>query len=84
LASRAECEELLAPDGTVIGHRSSITSGEAKVLAVLLRRDGGQIYAAADNNMPADQPGTSGKAPPLTLDQLEDLVRNDTWVTPAT
>jgi hypothetical protein len=63
LASRAECEELLAPDGTVIGHRSSITSGEAKVLAVLLRRDGGQIYAAADNNMHADQPALLGRPP---------------------
>ncbi|HXH79891.1 hypothetical protein [Nocardioides sp.] len=87
LSTRVQCEVLRAPDGTVSGRRSSTTSGLITNLEVVLQRDGGTVYAAAINNLDGGsdgQPGASADEPPLTLDQLEDLVRNDTWVMPAT
>jgi hypothetical protein len=53
---------------------------------VILRRDEGAVYAAAFNSVdhkPGPGSAVSADQPPLTLDQLEDLVRNDTWVRPA-
>ena len=50
---------------------------------VVLRRDGGTVYAASANTLDdkwgADSP-LSAESPPLTLDDLENLVRNDVWV----
>ena len=46
--------------------------------------DAGTVHAAADNTLHAEQSGASGQAPPLTSDQIEDLVRNATRVMPAT
>lgn len=87
LSSRAQCSELTTADGTLTGRRTSITSGSVTTLEVVLRRDGGTIYAAATNRLDPEQgqqsSGVSADQPPLTLDQLEDLVRNDTWVMPA-
>lgn len=87
LATRAQCTELFADDGTtLIGRRSSTTLGQVTTLEVVLRRDGGTVYAAAANTLDDKWGRTSpasAEAPPLTLDQLEDLVRNDTWVRPA-
>jgi hypothetical protein len=86
LVPRARCTELRAADGTLVGRRSSTTFGDVTTLEVVLRRDGGTVYAAAANTLD-EKPGRSSRAsaevPPLDLDQLEDLVRNDTWVMPA-
>lgn len=85
LATRAQCEELHTADGTVVGRRTTITSGAIIQLEVVMRRDGGSIYASATNTYAGwPQVGALSEAPPLTLDQLEALVRNDTWVRPAT
>jgi len=50
---------------------------------VVLRRDGGTVYAASANSLDdtwGPDSAVSAPRPPLTLDQLEALVRNDTWV----
>lgn len=87
LAPRAQCAELRAGDGTLVGRRSTTTFGDVTTLEVVLRRNGGIVYAAAANTL-AEKWGrtspASAEVPPLDLDQLEDLVRNDTWVMPAT
>jgi len=87
LSSRAQCAELYAADGALIGRRLSEVTGDVTRLEVVLRRNGGTIYGAStntfdDTGVPAARP--LAETPPLTLDQLEDLVRNDTWVMPAT
>lgn len=87
LAPRAQCSELFAADGTtVIGRHSSTSFGGLTTLEFVLRRNGGTVYAAATNSLD-DKPGAgsavSADLPPLTLDQLEGLVTNDTWVMPA-
>jgi hypothetical protein len=54
---------------------------------VALLRSDGIVYAAAANTVADKWDGsspTSSDRPPLSLDQLEELVRNDTWVMPAT
>lgn len=88
LAPRAQCSELFAADGTtVIGRRSSTSFGGRTTLEFVLRRNGGTVHAETTNSLD-DKPGAgspvSAERPPLTLDQLEALVRNDTWVKPAT
>ena len=52
----------------------------------MLRRDGGTVYGATANTLDDKWGRTSpasAEAPPLTLDHLEALLRNDTWVRPA-
>lgn len=82
LAARAQCDELTAPDGTLVGRRSSTTFGEVTTFEVVLRREGGTVYAAAANTLDRKwgrQSPASAETPPLTLAQLEALVRNDAW-----
>lgn len=83
-SDRARCEELLDTEGNVIGRRlTERWIGSIVVNEVLLRRDRGTVYAATANTLDdkwsSDSP-VSAQRPPLTLDQLEALVRNDTWV----
>lgn len=79
-----DCVQLRDVDGTVVGRRLTGHWGGTVVNEVVLRRDGGTVYAASANTLDekwgADSPVTATR-PPLTLDQLEDLVRNDVWVT---
>ena len=88
LAPRAQCTELFAADGTtLIGRRSSTIFGEVTTLEDVLRRNGGTVYVATANTLDDKWGRTSpasAEQPPLTPGQLEDLVRNDTWVMPAT
>ena len=83
-SNRARCEELLDTAGDVIGRRlTERWSGGVVINEVVLRRDGGTVYSASANTLDdkwgADSPRSASR-PPLTLDQLEDLVRNDVWV----
>ena len=78
-----ECEQIRDEDGAIVGRRLTNRSGAVVMTEVVLVRDGGTIYAASVNSLD-DKPGagspTSAARPPLTLDQLEALVRNDAWV----
>jgi hypothetical protein len=82
-SGRTECVELHDEQGTVIGRRLSNLWGGTVLREVVLRRDGGTVYAASANTLDdkwgADSP-VSADSPPLTLDDLENLVRNDVWV----
>ena len=83
-SDRARCEELLDTAGDVIGRRlTERWAGGVVINEVVLRRDSGTVYAASantrDDKWGADSPRSASR-PPLTLDQLEDLVRNDVWV----
>jgi hypothetical protein len=84
---QTQCTQLRNANGAVIGRRLVNRSGDVVTNEVSLRRNGGIVYAAAANTIDdkwgADSPASAAQ-PPLTLDQLEDLVRNDTWVMPAT
>ena len=78
-----QCTVLHDAEGRTVGRRSVSRSGDLVVLEVTLRRDGGTVYAASVNSLD-DKPGAgsavSAPRPPMTLDELEDLVRNDVWV----
>lgn len=82
-AGHTACVEIRDADGTVIGRRLTSRWGGTITTEVVLRRDGGTVYAASANTLDdkwdADSP-VSAPRPPLTLDDLENLVRNDTWV----
>lgn len=82
-SGRTDCEQILATDGTVIGRRLTNHWGGTVMHEVVLRREGGTVYAASANTLDdkwsADS-SVSAPRPPLTLDDLENLVRNDTWV----
>lgn len=84
-AGHTTCVEIRDADGTIVGRRMVNRWGGTVTTEVVLRRDGGgTVYAASANTLDdkwgADSP-LSAERPPLTLDQLEDLVRNDVWVT---
>lgn len=79
------CTEVRDQAGTVVGRRLTNRWGGTITNEVVLRReDGGTVYAASANTLDdkwgADSP-LSADRPPLSLDQLEDLVSNDVWVT---
>lgn len=78
------CVELHDERGTVVGRRmTSRWRGGVTVNEVVLRRDGGTVQASSSNTLDdkwSEDSPVSATRPPLTLDQLEDLVRNDTWV----
>jgi hypothetical protein len=82
-SGRTECAQIRDEEGTVIGRRLTNTSGAVVVREVVMRRAGGTVQAASANTLDdkwdADSP-LSGERPPLTLDDLENLVRNDVWV----
>ena len=83
-ADRANCSELLDTDGVVVGRRLTTRWKDGIVInEVVLRRDGGTVYAASANTVDAkwgaDSPVTAER-PPMGLDDLENLVRNDVWV----
>ena len=83
---QTQCTQLRNVNGAVIGRRLVNHSGDVVTNQVSLRRNGGIVYAAAANTIDdkwGAQSPASADQPPLTLDQLEDLVRNDTWVMPA-
>lgn len=83
LSGRTTCVQLRDEQGTVVGRRLTNRWGGTVMTEVVLRRDGGTVYAASANTLD-DKWGAdsflSAQRPPLTLDQLEDLVRNDAWV----
>jgi hypothetical protein len=84
---RTECTQLRNEIDEIIGRRLINHSGPIDTFEVTLLREGGIVYAAAANTLDdkwGRQSTASADQPPLTLDQLEDLVRNDTWVMPAT
>lgn len=81
---RIRCEDLLDADGEVVGRRLSERWDAGVVInEVVLHRDGGTVYAASANTLDdkwdVDSP-VSAPRPPMTLDDLENLVRNDVWV----
>jgi hypothetical protein len=83
LSGQTQCVQIRDAQGTVIGRRLTNQWGGTIVREVVLRRDGGTVYAASANTLDekwgADSP-SSAERPPLTLDDLENLVRNDAWV----
>lgn len=86
IRGRTTCTEI-EEDGTVIGRRLVVRWGQGVAHEVVLRREGGTVYASAVNTLDEKWDNTSPSSadqPPLTLAQVEDLVRNDTWVHPAT
>ncbi|UUZ60057.1 hypothetical protein [Nocardioides sp. B-3] len=76
-----KCIELTNDAGAIIGRRLISHYGDVVMNRVTLLRGDGMVYAAVTNTLD-DQPGpdstASGETPPLTLDQLEDPVANDT------
>lgn len=82
-SGHTQCTQILDAKGEVVGRRLTSRWGGTVMTEVVLRRDGGTVYAASANTLDdkwgADSP-LSADRPPLTLDQLEDLVRNDAWV----
>jgi hypothetical protein len=86
LGKPAQCFEIVDKAGRHVGRRSVTQHKGLLTFEVVLLRSKGAVYAAAFNSVD-DKPGPgsvlSAEQPPLTLDQLEDLVRNDTWVMPA-
>ena len=83
-SDRASCEELLDAQGNVIGRRLTERWTDSVVInEVVLRRDGGTVYAASANTLDdkwsSSSPVSAPRAP-LSLDDLENLVRNDVWV----
>jgi hypothetical protein len=80
---RTRCTQIVDEKGDVVGRRLTNRWGGTVTYEVVLRRDGGTVYAASANTLDekwgADSPPSADR-PPLTLDQLEDLVRNDVWV----
>ena len=80
---RTECTQIVDATGEVVGRRLTNRWGSTVMNEVVLRRAGGTVYAATVNTLDdkwgADSPRSADR-PPLTLDQLEDLVRNDVWV----
>lgn len=82
-AGRTQCVQLRDAQGSVVGRRLTNRWGGTVMNEVVLQRAGGTVYAASVNTLDdkwgADSP-LSADRPPLTLDQLEDLVRNDVWV----
>ena len=82
-SGRTECAQIRDDDGTVVGRRLTNRSGGTVVREVVLRRAGGTVQVASANTLDdkwdADSP-LSAESPPLTLDDLENLVRNDVWV----
>ncbi|MCF6376950.1 hypothetical protein L2K70_04985 [Nocardioides KLBMP 9356] len=83
-SDRTRCEELLDAAGNVVGHRLSARWFDGVVInEVVLRRDGGTVYAAGANSLDdkwSEDSPVSAARPPLSLDDLENLVRNDVWV----
>lgn len=83
LSGRTQCTQIRDDDGTVIGRRLTNRWGGTVMTEVVLRRDGGTVYAASANTLDDKWGAESSRTadrPPLGLDQLEDLVRNDVWV----
>lgn len=80
---RTQCAQIRDGAGTVVGRRLTSTWGDVVTHEVVLVRDGGTVYAASansdDEKWGVGSPIAAAR-PPLTLDQLEDLVRNDVWV----
>lgn len=77
-----DCVQLYDEAGEVIGRRLvNITDGIIHH-EVVLRRQGGTVYAASanttDDKWGEGSPATAER-PPLSLDQLEELVRDDVW-----
>ena len=87
LAGRTDCTQIRDGAGVVVGRLLVTHWGDLVMTEAVLRRNGGTVYAASANTLDdkwGKQSPTSSAVPPLTLDQLEALVRNDTWVKPAT
>ena len=82
-SGRTECAQIRDDDGTAVGRRLTNHWGGTVLHEVVLRRDGGTVYAASANTLD-DKWGAgsplSAESPPLTLDDLENLARNDVWV----
>ncbi len=78
-----ECVQIHDEDGNVVGRRLTHRWGGTVTNEVVLRRDGGIVYAASANTLDA-KPGAgspiSAPRPPLTLEELEALVHDDVWV----
>lgn len=83
LGNPQQCTLLRDDAGVVIGRRSVSRIFDLLVFEVHLVRNDGAVYAASantiDDKWDTDSP-VSANRPPLSLDQLEDLVRNDVWV----
>ena len=78
------CTEILGDDGEVVGRRSVSTPGDVVINeVVLVRSNGGLVYAAASNS--ADDKwgrdsAVAGTTVPLTLDQLQAIAEDDAWI----
>jgi hypothetical protein len=78
------CTEVLGDDGEVIGRRSVSTTGGTVVNeVVLVRSNGGLVYAAASNSTDdkwGRDSAVAGATVPLTLDQLQAVAEDDAWI----
>jgi hypothetical protein len=78
------CTEVLGDDGDVIGRRSVSTTGGTVVNeVVLVRSNGGLVYAAASNSTDdkwGRDSAVAGATVPLTLDQLQAVAEDDAWI----
>lgn len=80
---RTRCTQIVDAKGEVVGRRLTSRWGGTLMTEVVLRRDGGTVYAASANTLDdkwGEDSQLTAPRPPLTLDQLEDLVRNEAWV----
>lgn len=81
-SGRTDCVQLRDDQGAVVGRRLTNRWGGTITYEVVLHREGGTVYGAVANTLDrkwgAWSP-LSADVPPLTLDQLEELVRDDAW-----
>lgn len=79
----ADCRQLKAEDGTVIGRVLDSTKGEVRSLTLdLATADGGVVMVSVANSL--DEKWPEGATPsadkvPLTLAQLRSIARNPAW-----
>jgi hypothetical protein len=78
------CEEFTNSDGVAIGRVDTILQDGTITFyeATLLGPDGGLVYLSvwnATDEKPGPDTPTSAEVPPLTLDQLRDLVQDPAW-----
>ena len=82
LVAPTSCTEIRDEDDGRIGRRSVTALGRVTILEVALTSGDGIVHGAVantdDNTWSADSPVTSPR-PPLTMAQLETLVRDEAW-----
>ena len=80
--STTSCTEIRGPGGERTGRRSITAMGDLRILEVVVVSGDGIVYGATantdDDKWGAESPVTAPR-PPLTMAQLEAIVRDEVW-----